>query len=253
MEAGRPVVLSIAGLDPSGGAGLLADIKTFEQLKVYGLAVSTAQTVQTADHFFAVRWEKAEDILYAIKTMLTHYDVKAIKIGIVENIEKLARIINFITEENTAIKIVADTVIRSSSGFDFWDEKMNEEVFLKLLPGLHLITPNYEEAIKLIPDAPDAKAAARKLSAYCNVLLKGGHNAEDVGTDYLYLKDGGLAEFRALDAAVYAKHGSGCVLSAAITANLALGNDLFKSCMYAKKYTEQFLKSNETLLGYHHV
>ena len=74
METKRPIVLSIAGFDPCGGAGVLADIKTFEQLKVYGLAVNTAQTLQTENHFIAIKWEDEKDILTALEILLNQYE-----------------------------------------------------------------------------------------------------------------------------------------------------------------------------------
>ena len=251
METNRPVVMSIAGFDPCGGAGILADIKTFEQLKVYGLGINTAQTVQTENDFISIRWEAENDILKALGTMLAHYDVKAIKIGIVENIDTLNRIVAFIHQKDAAIKIIIDTVIKSSSGFNFWNENTNETLLFDIMSKSFLITPNYNEVLQLMP-AVNSKDAAQKLAAWCNVLLKGGHNREDIGVDYLYTKND-IRKLVASTTAISAKHGSGCVLSAAITANLALGFDLVTSCTNAKRYIEQFLASNNTLLGYHHV
>jgi len=251
MEANRQIVLSIAGFDPCGGAGILADIKTFEQHKVYGLGINTAQTLQTENDFISIKWEAEKEILKALETMLAHYDVKAVKIGIVENIGTLKKIVSFIHQKNTAIKIIIDTVIKSSSGFNFWNEKTNEAELFETLSKSFLITPNYNEVLQLMP-SPYAKEAAQKLAAWCNVLLKGGHNIEEIGVDYLYTKND-IKKLVATTTAISAKHGSGCVLSAAITANLALGFDLVTSCTNAKKYIEQFLSGNNTLLGYHHV
>ena len=120
-----------------------------------------------------------------------------------------------------------------------------------MLSKVFLITPNYNEILQLIPFA-NAKEAAQRISAHCNVLLKGGHNDEEKGVDYLYTNSS-ITKFVSGNLNVSAKHGSGCVLSAAITANLALGFDLQIACTNAKKYIEQFLSSNKTLLGYHHV
>ncbi|HEY8691039.1 MAG TPA: hydroxymethylpyrimidine/phosphomethylpyrimidine kinase [Chitinophagaceae bacterium] len=251
MEANRPVVLSIAGFDPSAGAGLLADIKTFEQHKVYGLGISTAQTLQTEDEFFAIRWEDEKDILQSLEIMLSHYDVKTVKIGVIENINRLEKVVSFIYQKNKMAKIVIDTVIKSTSGFNFWNEEMNEELLFETFSKVFLITPNYNEAMQLLPSV-NAKEAAQKLSVYCNVLLKGGHNNEETGVDYLYTKNE-VIKLEATTTGVSSKHGSGCVLSAAITANLALGFDLTTSCINAKKHVEKFLLSNKTLLGYHHV
>ncbi len=251
MGANRPIVLSIAGLDPCGGAGILADIKTFEQHRVYGLGINTAQTVQTENDFISIKWETENDILKAVDTMLSHYNVEVVKIGIIENILVLNNIVSFIHKKNKAIKIVVDTVIKSSSGFNFWNETTNEQLLFETLSKIFLITPNYNEALQLIPSA-NAKESAEKLSAYCNVLLKGGHNNEELAVDYLYMQND-IEKMEGNTNNTYAKHGSGCVLSAAITANLALGFDLVSSCKNAKKYIEQFLSSNHTLLGYHYV
>lgn len=251
METNRPIVLSIAGFDPCGGAGILADIKTFEQHKVYGLSICTAQTVQTENDFISIKWETEKDILKALDTMLSHYNVKALKIGITENIMVLNNIVSFIYQKNRDIKIVVDTVIKSSSGFNFWNGQMNEELLFETLAKIFLITPNYQEVLQLMPSA-NAKEAAQKLLAYCNVLLKGGHNNEEVAVDYLYMQNN-VEKMEGNTKTTYAKHGSGCVLSAAITANLALGFDLVNACKNAKKYIEQFLSSNNTLLGYHYV
>ncbi len=251
MEANRPIVLSIAGLDPSAGAGLLADIKTFEQHKVYGLGISTAQTLQTEIDFFSIRWEEEKDILLSLKTMLSHYNIKVVKIGIVENISVLSKIVSFIHQKNEAIKLVVDTVIKSSSGFNFWNAKTNEQLLFETLSKVFLITPNYNEASQLLPSS-NAKEATQKLAMHCNVLLKGGHNSEEKGVDYLYTKKE-VIKLKTTSTDLSPKHGSGCVLAAAIIANLALGFDLVAACTNAKKYIECFLKSNITLLGYHHV
>lgn len=251
METGWPVVLSIAGFDPCGGAGLLADCKTFEQHKVYGLGIGTAQTIQTENQFISIRWEREADILQSLDTMLLYYPVTAIKIGIVEDLRVLEKIISFIHQKNSGIKIIIDTVLAASSGFDFWKNEISRDLLIQTLEKAYLITPNYNEVIQLMPSA-NAKEAAQKLAIFCNVLLKGGHNNEETGIDYLYTKKS-IQKIPANTTDVYPKHGSGCVLSAAITANLATGYDLLTACKKAKKYIEQFLSSNSTLLGYHHV
>lgn len=251
MEAVRPIVLSIAGFDPCGGAGILADIKTFEQHKVFGLAVNTAQTLQTEDLFISIKWVAEKDILKALETLLNRYDVTAVKIGIVENIDRLKNIISFVHQKKAGIKIIVDPVIKSSSGFVFWNEQIEEKSLIEMLSQVFLITPNYNEVLQLMPSAI-AKDAAQKISAHCNVLLKGGHNEEEKGVDYLFTKKG-VVKFDPGSADGSAKHGSGCVLSAAITANIALGFSLQIACTNAKKYIEIFLSSNKTLLGYHHV
>ena len=251
MEANRPIVLTIAGFDPSGGAGILADIKTFEQHKVYGMGINTAITLQTADQFISIYWESEKAILQSLGTILEHYTISAVKIGIVENCSRLKNIVKAIHQKNKAIKIIIDPVIKSSSGFNFWNEALDVAQLAELLSSSFLITPNYEEAVQLLP-AANAKLAAQELAQYCAVLLKGGHNAAEPGVDFLYQQQT-CTSLLPISNTVTAKHGSGCVLSAAITANIALGEDLLTACTNAKKYIEQFLSSNNTLLGYHHV
>lgn len=246
MQLNRPIVLSVAGLDPSAGAGLLADIKTFEQHGVYGLGITTAQTVHT---FFSIHWETEQNILDALTKMLLHYKIDAVKIGIVQDIQSLQRIVNCIHATDKKIKIIVDPVIRSTTEFDFWQGGINETILFEVLQLVELITPNYKESVQLVANA-NAKEASAKLSIYCNVLLKGGHNEEEPGVDYLFTKKGTL-KLEPGGEPVYPKHGSGCVLSSSIAANLALGYDVVAACSHAKIYTERLLFSNHTLLGYH--
>lgn len=249
MQSDRPIVMSVAGLDPCGGAGLFADIKTFEQYKVYGLGITTAQTLQTQDAFYYIRWENDETILEAIAKMLTNYDVKSVKIGIVQNIRSLHRVVSSIHAFNKNIPIIIDPVIRSTTDFNFWQEGFDSALLYQVLQMTELITPNYKEVMQLVPCA-DEKEAAGTLSGYCNVLLKGGHNKNEPGVDYLYTQTG-IHKLEPHTATVFPKHGSGCVLSSSIAANMALGNDLTTACRKAKSYTENFLLSNQSLLGFH--
>ena len=126
MYIDRPIVMSIAGLDPSAGAGLLADIKTFEQHKVYGIGICSAQTLQTETEFFSIRWEKAGDIVTALEKMLMHYEVKVVKVGIVEDVNVLLKVVSAIHNINKDIKIIVDPILRSSSGYTFWKDNVFE-------------------------------------------------------------------------------------------------------------------------------
>ncbi|HLC84102.1 MAG TPA: hydroxymethylpyrimidine/phosphomethylpyrimidine kinase [Bacteroidia bacterium] len=250
MAQERTCVLSLAGFDPSGGAGLLADIKTFEQHKVYGLSISTANTLQTENKFHSIEWEKIESVLNALNVMLSSYSIEVIKIGIVPSFDYLSQLVNHIKNKNAEIKIVVDPIIKSSTGFDF-QKTIDKEELISVLKNIYLITPNMQEAM-LLTNTNDSKEAAKQLSEHCNVLLKGGHNEKKVGVDYLY-KHGDCIELKPTLNNLSAKHGSGCVLSAAIVSNLALGIDLKTACIEAKKYVEHFLNSNKSLLGFHHV
>jgi hydroxymethylpyrimidine/phosphomethylpyrimidine kinase len=113
-----------------------------------------------------------------------------------------------------------------------------------------LLTPNYEEIKTLLPVYSEMEAA-KMLSQYCAVLVKGGHRKDDKkGTDVLFL-DNETCEFKGEFNEAYKKHGSGCVFSSAILSNLAQGYPLSEACFQAKNYIVKFLKSNHSLLGYH--
>lgn len=250
MNGKRNYVMTVAGFDPSGGAGLLADVKTFEKHKAYGLAVNTGNTIQTEDKFHSMQWEKMERILETIAVLMDNYEIKAMKTGIVPSWKTLDEIVSFIKSKNENVKIVVDPVIRASSGFDFQSDLQSDQI-IHVLKRIDLLTPNTNEAIALGEDA-NAIVAAKKLAQHCAVLLKGGHAFENPGTDILMM-NGKEITLHPNEKQVHAKHGSGCILSAAITANLGLGHDLEESCRLAKRYTENALMSNTTLLAYHHV
>ncbi len=256
MQTERPYVLTIAGLDPCSGAGLTADIKTFEQLKVYGLAVCTGLTLQTEDEFLRVTWREIEEVKNEIELLLKKYPVKAIKFGIVPSFEFLHDLITEIKNKFPEIKIVIDPIWKSSTGF-----VLNESGIIlneTFLNKITLITPNVPE-LEFMSNGKDTSEFIRNFVQHSNLLVKGGHNKENVGVDILHQKNSteilapSPSEKAGHEAELYTKHGSGCVLSAAITANLALGQSLKESCSLAKIYIENFLSSNNSLLGYHHA
>ncbi len=246
----RPYALSIAGVDPSGGAGLVSDAKTMEAHKVQGLTVATAITVQHESVFQRVEWVKIDLIKQQINLLFQQYQIDCCKIGLIENWEVLLEITTLLLDLNPQIKIIVDPIFRASAGFDF-HQQVSVQYLEKWLPNIYLLTPNAQELAKIDAQATNLMTVAERLSEYCNILYKGGHNPMQKGTDFLLTK-GELYEYRPKTITTYEKHGSGCVLSAAIVANLALGKTLPVACKQAKDYITRFLNSNETLLGYHH-
>ncbi|MBC8984253.1 hydroxymethylpyrimidine/phosphomethylpyrimidine kinase [Pedobacter sp. N36a] len=253
----RPYVISIAGLDPSAGAGLLSDMKTFEAHRVYGFGVCTAMTIQTDTAFLKNDWLEREQILAQLQPFLDKFPIRVVKIGLIKDLETLLAVCDCLISFDSEIKIVLDPILTASAGHNFNDWTSDSAVFKDVLKRLYLITPNYLELQTLIgadqEGQKDIKAVARiclKWSMDCAVLLKGGHHPLTPGTDYFFDKNERL-EFSPGSPAVYPKHGSGCVLSSAITAQLALGNSLQKSCLFGKQYIEKFLNSNTSLLGDH--
>jgi hydroxymethylpyrimidine/phosphomethylpyrimidine kinase len=248
MEPQRAYALSLAGLDPSGGAGLLADIKTLESHKVYGFGVCTALTVQTDQQFLAAQWMPPEQIISQVAPLLEKFPVKVCKIGIISNVSALLEIVQFLRQQVPEIRIVLDPVLKASAGYAFHQHIAQQE-WEQVLDNIYLLTPNYGEAILLTGETNGA-LAAQKLSRHCAVLLKGGHHPDKIGWDTLYTTNSEQHIAPGIKR-VHPKHGSGCVLSAAITAQLALGKPCYEACVYGKQYTEKFLSSHSSLLGYH--
>lgn len=248
MEYDRPFVMSIAGLDPSGGAGILADIKTFEQHYCIGFGVATALTIQTEDQFFRLSWLSLEQIQAQAAPLLKRYRPAVIKIGIMETISVLADLVVWLKLELPEVKLIWDPVVSASSGFSFLHDP--DHCKLKtILEHLFLLCPNVAEACFLTGNC-DEQQAAEELARYCNVLLKGGHSLIHQGTDILYMGTN-LISITGHDRKLPQKHGSGCILSSSITAYIACGEGLKLACIKAKEYIEKTLISNPNLLAYH--
>ncbi|WP_289664863.1 hydroxymethylpyrimidine/phosphomethylpyrimidine kinase [Flavobacterium panacagri] len=250
MSENRPFVLTIAGLDPSGGAGILADIKTFEQHKVSGFAVMTANTIQTENEFHKIEWVNINFVIRSIEVLFESYKITAVKIGIVPSLSYLNRILSTIKLTSPHTKIVWDPVLKSTTEFDFLNIEDRSDL-TKILSKIDLITPNYKEIEQLFPDfIKDNPWIENEISTA--ILLKGGHNLNEVGKDQLFLKNK-IIDLFASEKDCTEKHGSGCVLSSAIASNLALNQTLEMACKNAKTYIEKYLSSTSTLIGYHNV
>ena len=248
MRYDRPLVLSIAGFDPCGGAGVLADMKTVEQHRCLGLAVTTCMTEQVEDKFISVLWLPARDIIQAIKGLTDHYEIDVVKIGLIENLDTLYEVVTFLKEQQKR-SIIWDPVLASSSGFDF-KQTIDPAKLIAILKAVFLITPNVDEAKKL-SGLNSIQDAAAYLAEHCQVLLKGGHSETEKGTDHLFWQGQQLKIGPATAFELAPKHGSGCILSAAIASQLALKQDLATACQKAKRYVEERLNSNSNLLAYH--
>ncbi|MDG2331737.1 MAG: bifunctional hydroxymethylpyrimidine kinase/phosphomethylpyrimidine kinase [Flavobacteriales bacterium] len=239
----RPFILSIAGFDPSGGAGVIADAKTFEQHNVQGLFVITANTIQTAVNFNSVNWVDDALIIEQLNSIMDHYPIGFVKIGLIRDIALLEKLVLLLLEKD--VKIIWDPILISSSGFKFHTELAGLENVLK---KIHYITPNWLEINSL--SGKNGIDGAKSLSSYTKVYLKGGHS-EDFGKDYL-VTHGNIIPFNMVKKG-FEKHGSGCIFSSSLAANLLKGYPEIKACIRAKRYTELRLASNRSLLAYHHV
>ncbi len=169
-----------------------------------------------------------------------------------ENLQVLNKVIDKLLVSNKSIRIIWDPVLRSSSGYSFQDPQEFQKDLESILERIFLITPNFDE-LKLFYPELDLKDTIRKISSQTNLYLKGGHRIANIGLDELFTKEGECLNFNPGRTDCSEKHGSGCVLSSALAAHLALGHSLPEASRKAKDYIEKVLASNETLLGYHNI
>ncbi len=242
-------ILTIAGLDPSSGAGITSDIKTFEAHGLYGLSVCTAVTIQNDIDFKSCVWIEKEVILSQITTLFERFSISVVKIGIIESWDVLLEVIQTLKQLNPKIKIVLDPVLKASAGFNFHTSQ-NLTILEKVLEDCDFVTPNYNEIVALFPDK-NIEETIEFISDKTNIYLKGGHRKDKKGWDEVYYSKIVKLNIPPIANTVFEKHGSGCVLSSALAANLALEFSLEDACKNTKRYTEQFLNSNDSLLGVH--
>lgn len=245
----KPVALSIAGSDASGGAGIQADLKTFHQFGVYGEAVVTLIAVQNTRGVERVECLGARLVADQIQAVLADIPPEAAKTGalgnraIVEAVAELARDFPF--------PLVVDPVMSGKAGGALVDAEGLAAVKTLLLPYVFLLTPNLDEAAALselqVRDAAGMREAARKLAGMGPraVLVKGGHLAGEA-TDVLYYR-GEWTELTSPRIETGHTHGTGCTFSAAITASLAAGNDLPEAVRRAKRYITEAIRTNPGL------
>ncbi|MBN2682495.1 MAG: bifunctional hydroxymethylpyrimidine kinase/phosphomethylpyrimidine kinase [Bacteroidales bacterium] len=246
----RPKVLSIAGFDPSSGAGITSDIKTMEHHEVYGLGVCSAITFQNENIFEGVDWLCAGKIKQQIDILAKNHSFDVVKFGIIENLDCLKDIILHLKKINPKIQIIWDPVVGASAGFTF-HESINNYVLFEVLRQIYLITPNITES-KLLFGTSDPYNIQKLVNEFdlCSVLLKGGHSQNNAD-DFLILKED-VVKIQGTQFQDVSKHGTGCVLSASIASNLSKMINLRTSCRNGKKYTEKFIESNNLLLGFHY-
>ena len=242
-------ILTIAGLDPSSGAGITSDIKTFEAHGLYGLSVCTAVTIQNDIDFKDCVWIDKTVIINQIKTLFERLSISVVKIGIIESWDVLLEVIQTLKRLNPKIKIVLDPILKASAGFEFHTSK-NLKTLEKVLDNCNFVTPNYNEIKALFPDK-NIEETIEFIASKTNLYLKGGHRKDKKGWDEVYYNKIVQLNIPPTANKVSEKHGSGCVLSSALTANLALELSLEDACKNTKRYTEQFLNSNDSLLGTH--
>jgi len=240
-----PVALTIAGSDPSGGAGLQADLKTFHRFGVYGEAVVTlitAQNTQTVSRIEILSPDLVRDQIAAVIADIPPGAAKTGALGnraVVEAVAELA--------DDFTFPLVVDPVFLSTSGSSLLDEAGRTALAEKLLPRAYLLTPNLEEATILagfeVEDLASMRRAAEVIASLGprNVLIKGGHLKTEA-VDVLLLQSGKIVEFYAARLTTRHTHGTGCSYAAGITAELAKGTQLEEAVGRAKRFITQAIR-----------
>lgn len=233
------MVLTIAGIDPSGGAGIVADIKTIAEFGCFPAAAITSITFQNEKRVFGAEHQSAATLRAQVEPIFQDARIAAAKTGMLPTAEIVAEVARLFSEEDLPAPVV-DPVMVSTSGHDLIGEPAFEILKRDLLPLARVVTPNIPEAERLAgfsirteADMRRAAEAIKSLNARA-VLVKGGHLSS--ATDILLDENGIFTEFREEFIDVGEVHGSGCTLSAAIAANLANNLLLPDAISSAKKY-----------------
>lgn len=233
------IVMSIAGVDPSAGAGVYADLKTFQAIGVYGTGVVTALTAQNPYKFFSTLPVSPEYIEEEIDSVMDSYEVEFIKTGMLYSPEIIKLVGRKIKEYN--LKAVVDPVMVATSGGDLTKQDIAKALNKYLLPHAILTTPNITEAEKLtdlkIKTDKDALKACEKI--VCNNIITGGH-LDGLNTINI---DGNITFKKQELIKTDNLHGTGCNLSSAIVAYLAKNNDLKTSILKALDYVYEGIKN----------
>ncbi len=244
-----PTVLTIAGTDPSGGAGIQADIKTISATGSYATSVITALVAQNTQGVQAIEAVSANFITEQLNSVFSDININAVKIGMLHNKKVISAVASALEKYKPKI-IVLDPVMIAKNGSELLSLEDINFLIEKLFPLVTLITPNLFEAEKIIGhkirNFQEMEVAAKKIAElyFVNVLLKGGHLNTSQSSDVLYLKNqSSFHWFHASRIKTKNTHGTGCTFSSAIASFLAQNYSLIKSIQCSKHYLTQAIKS----------
>lgn len=241
-----PVVLTVAGFDPSGGAGIVADVKTITAFGCFAAAAVTSLTYQNTTGVFGASHQAAEAVRAQVLPVVEDFKVAGAKTGMLptrEVIEEVARLF----KETELPPPVVDPVVRSTSGYDLIDDAALDALKRELLPLARVVTPNIPEAERItgmsIRDRSTMVEAARAIRGMGAraVLVKGGH-LEGRALDVLD-EEGEVTYFDAERVETTSTHGTGCTLAAAIASCLARGYNVADSVALAKRYVTEAIRT----------
>ena len=252
IQQDRPVVLTIAGIDPSGGAGIVADIKTIAAFGCFPAAAITSITFQNAKRVFGAEHQTAATLRAQVEPIVQDAKVAAAKTGMLPTAEIVAEVARLFREEDLPAPVV-DPVMVSTSGHDLIGDAAFQILKNDLLLVARVVTPNIPEAERLagfsIQTEADMRRAAEAIKSLGApaVLVKGGHRlgSQADAVDILIDDSGTFTEFREEYIDAGEVHGSGCTLSAAIAAALGTGMSLEAAVGAAKKYLTKAIRELE--------
>jgi hydroxymethylpyrimidine kinase/phosphomethylpyrimidine kinase len=246
VETNMPVALTVAGFDPSGGAGVVADVKTFTAFGCFAAAAVTSLTYQNTTGVFGAAHQTAETVSAQVLAVAEDFGVAGAKTGMLPTREIIVEVARLFRETSLPAPVV-DPVVRSTSGFDLIDDEALDALKRELLPLARVVTPNVPEAERLtglrVRDREgmlEAARAVRALGARA-VLVKGGHLEGDA-VDVLLDEEGRVRTFTAGRVETTSTHGTGCTLAAAIAACLARGLNLEDSVAAAKRFVTEAIR-----------
>jgi len=243
-----PIVLTIAGSDPGGGAGIQADLKTFHQLRVFGTAAIALIAVQNSTRMSRVELLGPALVAEQIDAVLEDFPPQAVKTGALGN----AAIVASVASRSFPCPLVVDPVMRGKHGTALLDSAACECLRDRLLPKAALVTPNLAEAALLaglpVANADQMRHAAARITEFGarSVLIKGGHLDGPETLDILY-HDGVFTELRAPRIETRHTHGTGCTYSAAIAAFLARGLAMPEAVRRAHRFVHEAIRTNPGL------
>jgi hydroxymethylpyrimidine/phosphomethylpyrimidine kinase len=242
MAETPPVVLSIAGFDPSSGAGITADIKTMAAHECYGICCITALTVQSTRGVRRVEAVDPDLIAATLRELVSDVGVAAVHIGMLGN-RRTVEVVEAFLREADLPHVVLDPILKSSSGADLLDAEGTKVLIERLMPLSEVVTPNLEEASAMtglkVTSLGEMREAAKRLHALgaANVVVTGGHLERAI--DLLSFSTGQGTEqevFKAERLRSNATHGTGCAFATALACHLAQGRGLPEAALLAKVY-----------------
>ncbi len=240
MKTTRPIVLSISGHDPSGGAGIQADIETIISHQCHPASIITTLTEQDSRNVKKLIPQQAEHIINQAETLLSDFNIAAIKIGLIGHPDT-AIAIKQVLRLCPGVPVVLDPVLAAGGGTELAGRQLIEIIIEHLLPFTTVLTPNSEEARQLT-DCSELSDCGRMLQdkGAQHVLITGTHENSEQVHNRLFMPDN-LSETFTWERLPHSYHGSGCTLASAIAALLAQGLDVFTAVNEAQEYTWQAL------------